>query len=104
MLYANGDGVAKDDAAAVKWYRKAAEQGSSQGQLNLGVMFVSGRGVGRDLIEAYKYWSLAAAQGEKDAAGFREVAAKLMTPEQLTEARRRVEAVAAKRNGVTEPK
>lgn len=26
-MYANGEGVAQDAAAAVKWYRKAAEQG-----------------------------------------------------------------------------
>lgn len=93
VLYANGEGVAKDDAEAVKWYRKAAGQGSSQGQLNLGVMYVSGRGVERDLVEAYKYWSLAAGQGEKEAAGLMEVVAKLLTPEQLAEARRRLATV-----------
>jgi hypothetical protein len=26
-MYANGEGVAKNDEQAVKWYRKAAEQG-----------------------------------------------------------------------------
>ena len=98
VLLANGEGVAKDDAEAVKWYRKAAEQGSSQGQLNLGVMYVSGRGVARDLVEAYKCWSLAAGQGEKDAPGYLELVTKLLTPEQLAEARRRVDAVAAKKS------
>jgi len=32
MYYAKGEGVPKDDAEAVKWYRKAAEQGHSGGQ------------------------------------------------------------------------
>ena len=27
VMYANGEGVAKDDEESVKWYRKAAEQG-----------------------------------------------------------------------------
>ena len=27
VMYANGEGVAKNDEQAVKWYRKAAEQG-----------------------------------------------------------------------------
>lgn len=27
MMYENGRGVAKDEAEAAKWYRKAAEQG-----------------------------------------------------------------------------
>ena len=28
FMYANGEGVPQDDAEAVKWYRKAAEQGN----------------------------------------------------------------------------
>ena len=28
VMYANGDGVPKDAAEAVKWYRKAADQGT----------------------------------------------------------------------------
>ena len=29
VAYANGEGVAEDDEEAVKWYRKAAEQGQA---------------------------------------------------------------------------
>lgn len=28
VMYANGEGVAKDDAEAVRWYRKAADLGN----------------------------------------------------------------------------
>ena len=28
-MYVRGEGIAKDDAEAAKWYRKAAEQGTS---------------------------------------------------------------------------
>jgi TPR repeat protein len=31
--------VAQDDAEAVKWYRKAAEQGHAEAQVNPGVMY-----------------------------------------------------------------
>jgi len=37
MCYANGDGVAKDAEQAASWYRRAAEAGYADAQLNLGV-------------------------------------------------------------------
>ena len=36
LIYANGRGVAKDEVEAVKWYRKAAEQGDADAQGILG--------------------------------------------------------------------
>src|SRR3989344_4931560 len=62
-MYANGRGVARDDAEAVKWYRKAAEHGYAQGQNNLGAMYANGRGVARDDAEAVKWYRKAAEQG-----------------------------------------
>ena len=35
--YYKGEGVAKDQAEAVKWYRKAAEQNLAKAQYSLGV-------------------------------------------------------------------
>ena len=35
-MYRNGQGVTQDNAEAVKWYRKAAEQGYAAAQFNLG--------------------------------------------------------------------
>ena len=43
--YANGQGIDKDDAAAVGWYRKAADQNNSDGVLNLAAMSDYGRGL-----------------------------------------------------------
>ena len=37
-MYANGEGVVQDYKEAVKWYRKAAEQGIAQLHLNQGYM------------------------------------------------------------------
>lgn len=36
--YEKGQGVPQDDAQALAWYRKAAEQGHAKAQYNLGVM------------------------------------------------------------------
>jgi hypothetical protein len=32
VMYDNGEGVPEDDAEAVKWYRRAAEQGFAEAQ------------------------------------------------------------------------
>ena len=37
----NGEGVPENDKTAVKWYTLAAEQGISDAQYNLGVMYDS---------------------------------------------------------------
>jgi TPR repeat protein len=62
--YADGTGVAKDEVEAVKWYRKAAEQGVVQAQTNLGLCYAKGTGVAKDEIEAYAYWNLAGISNE----------------------------------------
>ena len=43
---------------AVRWYRKAAEQGHAEAQYNLGSCYDNGDGVAKDEIEAYAYWNL----------------------------------------------
>ena len=37
-MYARGDGVPEDDAAAVKWLRLAAEQGHADAEFSLDIM------------------------------------------------------------------
>ncbi|MBM4393779.1 MAG: sel1 repeat family protein, partial [Deltaproteobacteria bacterium] len=63
FMYAKGEGVPKDDAEAVKWYRKAADQGLADAQYNLGVMYAVGKGVPKDDAEAVKWYRKAADQG-----------------------------------------
>ncbi|MEY3876557.1 MAG: hypothetical protein RLZZ191_240, partial [Pseudomonadota bacterium] len=41
-MYANGDGVPENDAKAVEWYTKAADQGHAEAQNNLGGMYSDG--------------------------------------------------------------
>lgn len=54
-------------AEAVKFYRKAAEQGDARGQLALGVMFGFGRGVQQDYAEAARLYRKAGEQGLAEA-------------------------------------
>ena len=49
-------GVTKNDEEAVKWYRKAADQGFAAAQYNLGGMYYRGEGVAKDEVEAVKWY------------------------------------------------
>jgi TPR repeat protein len=62
-MYANGQGVHRDEVLAVEWYRRAAGQGDASAQNNLGVMYATGQGVGQDDAEAVRWYALAAEQG-----------------------------------------
>lgn len=57
---AAGQGGARDDAAAVKWYRLAAEKGYAPAENNLGFFYAEGRGVARDDAEAVRWYRRAA--------------------------------------------
>ena len=48
---------------AVKWFRKAAEQGYAAAQFNLGYCYDEGQGVEQNYEEAVKWYRLAAEQG-----------------------------------------
>jgi hypothetical protein len=63
-MYANGSGVEKDEAQAVAWYRKAADQGYMDAQRRLGDCYENGKGVKKDLEEAKKWYFRAAKQGD----------------------------------------
>jgi uncharacterized protein len=66
-MYANGTGVAKDAAEAVRWYRKAADAGEPGGMNGLGVMYETGTGVAKNAAEAVRWYRKAGAAGSQDA-------------------------------------
>jgi TPR repeat protein len=79
-------------AEAVRWYRRAAEQGHPGGQFGLGFMYHQGAGVAQDSVEAYKWMSLAAMVPGNDQVIYaftRDLVAKKMTSAQVAEAQRR---------------
>lgn len=61
--YAEGRGVTRDLAEAVKWFREAAEQENALAQDRLGVCFFLGKGVEYDAAEAVKWFRRAADRG-----------------------------------------
>jgi TPR repeat protein len=90
--YVNGQGVRKDKAEAVKWFRKAAEQNYAPAQSNLGYCYDNGRGVEQDRVEAYAWFSMAA-KADSDAAESRDLLRKVLTPQQFTDAQKRMKAL-----------
>jgi TPR repeat protein len=64
VLYQQGLGVERNQAEAVKWFRRAADQGGSVvAQNNLADIYVLGLGVPQDFKEAIKWYRIAAGQG-----------------------------------------
>ena len=83
------DGLRKIDLPeAVAWYRRAAEQGNSRAQVNLGFMYEFGAGVKPEYVQAYFWYGLAAEQGFAVALDRRDTVAERMTRDQIAEAQR----------------
>jgi len=66
LMYAEGQGVAKDNAQAVTWYQMAAEQGFLIAQKKLGGMYYLGEGVPQDYAAALKWYRMAAESGDSE--------------------------------------
>jgi TPR repeat protein len=66
--YAEGEGILRDDKAAVYWYIRAAEQGDQDAQCNLGYAYETGQGVDANLNLALFWYAQAAEQEQPDAA------------------------------------
>ena len=99
VRYSNGPqattpkGYQKDPVQAAIWYQKAADAGQASGMFFTGTAFWGGRGVAQDFVEAYKWLDLSAKHGnatERDrAVSARDGLARVMTPQQITEAKDR---------------
>ena len=86
VMYANGEGVLKDEAEAVRWYRMAAEQGLAGAQFNLGVRYDNGRGVLKDATLAHMWYNIAGANGSEIAREWRDTIEDDMTATQIARA------------------
>jgi TPR repeat protein len=67
LMYEEGQGISQDHKEAVKWYRLAAEQDTSEAQFKLGKKYHEGRGVPQNYEVAVKWYQLAAEWGHKNA-------------------------------------
>lgn len=66
-MYNYGEGVRRDYAEALIWYRKSAEQGDANSQFQLGGMYHFGHGVPQDDVQAFAWEKKAADQAHGDA-------------------------------------
>jgi TPR repeat protein len=58
-----GEGVPQNYREAVRWLRKAADQGMALAQFGLGLEYGKGLGIGHDDAEAARWYRKAADQG-----------------------------------------
>lgn len=67
-MYGKGTSSAfpKNDTEALRWYRRAAEQGDTFGMSMVGTFYYNGRGVSESNEEAVAWWRKAAAAGDTD--------------------------------------
>ncbi len=91
VIYASGIDGKPDNASAVTWFRQAADFGVSDSQFNLAILYARGSGTPQDLAESYKWFAIAAKGGDKDAASKRDDVANAMKPDQLQDARAKVD-------------
>ena len=66
-MYFNGNGVQKDQALALAYYRKATDLGSVHAQACAGVMYYKGYGVAKNIKMAKQYLQPAANRGSIEA-------------------------------------
>ena len=94
-MYFHGKGVLQNDSFAAIWFHKSAIQGHSGAQLAYGSLHIRGVGVTQDLVRAYMWLSLASDSDvrglKQQAILLRDDAAKLMSPEQIRDARAEAE-------------
>lgn len=86
VLYARGWGVEKDQNEALRWYRKAAENGDRRAQYNLAAAYFEGDGVPIDYATAYFWLKLRDTGFGVDAVG------EFLTPEQRADVEQRCRA------------
>jgi len=80
--------VPQDDAEAVKWYRKAAEQGDASAQSKLGRLYTIGIGVVKNDLLAYQWHLLASAKGMESSQENMSLLEKILNAEQRAEGQR----------------
>ena len=90
--------MTQDYAEAVKWWRKAAEQGDGPSELYLGLCYYYGNGVTKDYVEADKSMRLSLMQGYTDANKVLTEMEPLMSQEQIGRAKKAAENLFTLRN------
>lgn len=67
ILFSEGRGVMKDDAAALFWYLQAAKNGDAAAARTIGIFYLEGKGVSRSISKAEQWLRRAAEKGDFEA-------------------------------------
>ena len=86
--YETGEGAEKDPVAALKWFRKAAEQGHPKAFALLGEKYRLGVGVRQDLVRANMFFTLGFRRGETHVGDLIRLVERELSDEQIAESRR----------------
>ena len=78
---------------AVRWFRKAADQGDAQAQYAIGKCYFKGQGLRVNYIEAYVWGAFSAMNGYRLGDQLRDNVAAVMNEEQIMEGKRRIAAI-----------
>ena len=79
----------QDYAEALKWFRKATDQGQADARFSLGIMYKNGEGVPQDYVQAHMWLNLAASHERmSDAVKERETSPFQNGPAQNAEAQK----------------
>jgi TPR repeat protein len=90
-LYLAGDGVPKDEAKALHYYRQGSYLGYGPSQFNCGIMYKEGQGTEKDPVQAYFHLCLASLNSKdlgdvaQDAAHYRDELVPLLSRAQRQE-------------------
>ena len=85
-LSRTGVGILQNFGESAKWLQIAAIRGNPEGMLEFGRLYRDGVGVDKDPVLAYVWFNRASAARNLDAVRERELIARTLTPEQLSEA------------------
>jgi len=106
-MYFYGRGVRRNDGIAAVWFHKAANQGNREAQLAYGSLLIQGVGARQDIVKAHMWLSLVVETGDavlrEHAVRLRDQAVKLMTADELADARRRARDFRPRRAGLAWP-
>jgi TPR repeat protein len=78
----------KDYVKARKLVVPLAQKGNRDAHRILGFMYMYEAGVPQDTVKAYMWWSLAAAGGDSKSGEYRDSIAKMLTKEQIAQAKK----------------
>jgi TPR repeat protein len=87
-MYSRGESVPKNYTEAMKWYKKAADQGYTSAQNNLATMYADGKGVPKNFVKAYVWYSIASANGDETSKKNLDILNSDMTPQQIAQAQK----------------